>query len=89
MNCFVVDNQGKFNKIFDEPKDDLNELKTKLCKLESDLHISRNANNKLSDKLVIFHKTRMSQNIAKFLLKWGIRTLKKSAGDFVCNRHPC
>ena len=39
--------QGKFNNILDELKNHLNELKTKFCKLESDLHISRNVNDKL------------------------------------------
>ena len=39
--------QGKFNNILDELKNYLNELKTKFCKLESDLHISRNVNDKL------------------------------------------
>ena len=49
----VLDYQGKFNNILDELKNDLNELKTKFCKLESDLHISRNVNDKLSDKLTV------------------------------------
>ena len=49
----LLDYQGKFSNILDELKNDLNELKTKFCKLESDLHISRNVNDKLSDKLVV------------------------------------
>ena len=49
----LLDYQGKFNDFLDELKNDLNELKTKFCKLESDLHISRNANDKLIDKLVV------------------------------------
>ena len=49
----VLDYQGKFNNILDELKNDLNELKTKFCKLESYLHISRNVNDKLSDKLIV------------------------------------
>ena len=49
----LLDYQGKFNNIQDELKDDLNELKTKFCKLESDLHISGTVNDKLSDKLVV------------------------------------
>ena len=49
----LLDYQGKFSNILDELKNDLNELKTKFCKLESDLHISRNVYDKLSDKLVV------------------------------------
>ena len=48
----LLDYQGKFNNILDELKDNLNELETKFCKLESDLHILRNVDDKLSDKLV-------------------------------------
>ena len=49
----LLDYQGKFSNILDELKNDLNELETKFCKHESDLHISRNINDKLSDKLVV------------------------------------
>ena len=49
----LLDYQGKFSNILDELKNDLNKLKTKFCKLESDLHISRNINDKLSDKLTV------------------------------------
>ena len=52
----LLDYQGKFNNILDELKNDLNELKTKFCKLESDLHISRNVNDKLSDKLTVLER---------------------------------
>ena len=52
----LLDYQGKFNNILDELKNDLNELKTKFCKLESDLHISRNVNDKLSDKLIVLER---------------------------------
>ena len=52
----LLDYQGKFNNILDELKINLNELKTKFCKLESDLHISRNVNDKLSDKLVVLER---------------------------------
>ena len=45
--------RGKFNNVLDELKKDLTELKTNFCKLESDQHISRNVNDKLSDKLVV------------------------------------
>ena len=45
--------RGKFNNVLDELKKDLTELKTKFCKLQSDQHISRNVNDKLSDKLVV------------------------------------
>ena len=51
LNC-----QGKFNNIVDELKNNLNELKTNFCELESDLHISRNINDKLSDKLVVLER---------------------------------
>lgn len=37
----------------DDLKDDLNELKPKFWKLESDVHISSNANDKLRYKLVV------------------------------------
>ena len=52
----LLDSQGKFNNILDELKNDLNELKTKFSKLESDLHISRNVNDKLSDKLAVLER---------------------------------
>ena len=52
----LLDYQGKFNNILDELKIDLNDLKTRFCKLESDLHISRNVNDKLSDKLVALER---------------------------------
>ena len=52
----LLDYQGKFSNILDELKNDLNELKTKFCRLESDLHISRNIIDKLSDKLVILER---------------------------------
>ena len=52
----LLDFQGKFNNILDELKIDLNELKTKFWKLESDLHISRNVNDKMSDKLVALER---------------------------------
>ena len=52
----LLDYQGKFNSTLDELKINLNELKTKFCKLESDLHISRNVNDKLSDKLVVLEQ---------------------------------
>ena len=45
--------QGKFNLILDKLKNDLNELKTKFCKFESDMHISWNVNDKMFDKLVV------------------------------------
>ena len=49
----LLDFQGKFNNILDELKNNVNELKTKFCKLESDLHTSRNVNDKLSYKLIV------------------------------------
>ena len=52
----LLDYQGKLNNILDELKINLNELKTKFCKLESDLHIPRNVNDKLSDKLVVLER---------------------------------
>ena len=52
----LLDYQGKFNNILDMLKNDFNELKTKFCKLESDLHISRNVNDKLTDKLVVLER---------------------------------
>ena len=52
----LLDYQRKFNNILDELKNNLNELKTKFYKLESDLHISRNVYDKLSDKLVVLER---------------------------------
>ena len=52
----LLDYQGKFNSILNELKNDLNELKTESCKLESDLHTSRNVNDKLSDKVVVLER---------------------------------
>ena len=51
----LLDYQGR-NNILDELKNDLNELKTKFCKLKSDQHISRNVNDKLNDKLVVLER---------------------------------
>ena len=52
----LLDYQGKFNNILDELKNNLNVLKTKFCKLESNMHISRNVNDKLTDKLVVLER---------------------------------
>ena len=52
----LQDYQGKFNNILDELNNNRNELKTKSCKLESDLRISRNVNDKLTDKLVVLEQ---------------------------------
>ena len=52
----LLDYQGKFNNILDKLKNNLNELKTNLCKLESDLHISRNLNDRLKNKLVVLER---------------------------------
>ena len=48
--------QGNFSNILDELKNDTNELKTKFCKLESYLDISRNVNEKPTDKLVVIEQ---------------------------------
>ena len=52
----LLDYQGKLNNILDELKNNLNVLKTKFCKLESNMHISRNINDKLTDKLVVLER---------------------------------
>ena len=52
----LLDYQGNIKSILDELKKGLNELKTKFCKLESDLHISRNANDKPFYKLVVLEQ---------------------------------
>ena len=52
----LLDYQGKFNNILDELKNELNELKTKFSKGESDLHSSGNVNDKLTDKLVVLER---------------------------------
>ena len=52
----LLDYQEKFNNILDQLKNNLNELKTKFCKLGSDLHIARNANDKLPYKLTVLER---------------------------------
>ena len=52
----LLDYQGNFGNILDKLKNELNELKTKFCKLESDLHVSRNVNDKPSRKLVVLEQ---------------------------------
>ena len=52
----LLDYQGKFNNILNQLKNDLNDLKSKLCRLHPDLHISRNVNDKLSDKLAVLQR---------------------------------
>ena len=52
----LIDYQGKPNNSLDELKNHVNKLKTELWKFESDLHISRNVNDKLSDKLVVLER---------------------------------
>ena len=62
----LLDYQGKLNNILDQLKNYLNELKTKFCKLESDLNISRNVNDKLSDKLrVLEHKCHANEQYSR------------------------
>ena len=90
----LLDYQEKFNNILDELKNDLNELKTKFCKLEPDLHIIRNVNDKLSGKLVGLERKchvnkqysrRKCLGILGIFTEICLRTLKKIAGDFGCN----
>ena len=49
---FLLDYQGKFNSILDDLENNFDELKTKFTKLEADVNISKNANSKLSDRLI-------------------------------------
>ena len=56
LERMLLDYLGKFNNILDELKNDLNDLKNKFCKLESDLNVSRNVNDKLPDKLVVLER---------------------------------
>ena len=58
----ILDSQGKFNNILDELKNNLNELKTNFFKIESDLHISRNTNDKLPDKIVVLERKCLAMN---------------------------
>ena len=83
----LLDYQGKFNNILDEPKNNLNELKTEFCKLESDLLISRNVNDKLTAKLVLLEQNchakeqysrREASKDRAFLLRWEIKASNKS-----------
>ena len=87
----LLDYPGKFNNILDELKNDLNELKTKFCKLESDLHISRNVNDKLSNKLIVLErKCHANEQYSRrecletlgILAEVGIKTLKKKYWRF-------
>ena len=88
----LLDYHGKFNNILDELKSNLNELKTKFCKLESDLLISMNVNDKLHDKLTVleckchaneqYSRREYTSKYQAFLLKWGIKTLKKKCWRF-------
>ena len=48
----LMDYQGEFNSILDDSKNNFDELKGKITKLESDLNISRDVNSKLSDRLI-------------------------------------
>ena len=91
----LPDYQGNFSNILDELKSDLNELQPKFRKLESDLHISRNVNEKLTDELVVlerkFHDN--EQYSRRDYLK--ILGIPAEAGDkdidkkgFGCNRQP-
>ena len=70
---------------------DLNELKTKFCKLESDLHISTNVNDKLCDKLTVLErKCHANEQYSRrecletlgILAEVGIKTLKKKYWRF-------
>ena len=62
----LLDYHEKFNNILDELKSDLNELKTKFCKLESDLHISMNVNDKLCYKLTVLeHKCHANEQYSR------------------------
>ena len=46
----VIDYQNKFDTVLSNINSELLELKNKFTKLESDLEISRNINNKLVDR---------------------------------------
>ena len=80
----ILDCQGKFSNILDELKNNLNELKTNFFKIESDLHISRNINDKLSEKIVVLerkchaneqHSKNNASKYRAFLQKCGISIL--------------
>ena len=49
----VLDYKERFDSTLSPINDELNELKTNFCKLESDLAISRNVNNKLTQQLIL------------------------------------
>ena len=94
----LLDYQGKFSNILDGLKNDLNELKTKFCKFESDLHISRNVNDKLSDKLIVLERKchaneqysrRECLEISGIPAEVGDKVIeKKGTGGFGCNQRP-
>ena len=47
----VIDYQNKFDTVLNDINSELLDLKNKFTKLESDLEISRNVNNKLVDQV--------------------------------------
>ena len=48
----LLDYRGKSDSIVDDLKNNFDDLKTKLTKLEADLNISRNVNSKISDRVI-------------------------------------
>ena len=75
-------------------------LESKLCKLESDLNISTNVNDELSDKLVVLewkchtNKQCSRRECLKFLsipgeFGDGLGHWRKSTWDFGCSWYPC
>ena len=88
----LLNYQGKFKNFLDELKNDLNEMKTKFCKLESDLHIFRN--DKQSYKLLVLgRKCHANQQYSRreclktldIPAEVGDKEKWKSAGDFGWN----
>ena len=49
----VIDYQNKFDTVLNNIKSELLDLKNNFVKLESDLEISRNVNNKLVDQVTM------------------------------------
>ena len=56
LTRLVIDYQNKFDTVLNNINSELLDLKNKFTKLESDLEISRNVNNKLIDQVTMLER---------------------------------
>ena len=56
LTRLVIDYQNKFDTVLNNINSELLDLKNKFTKLESDLEISRNVNNKLTDQVTMLER---------------------------------